>query len=755
MQLGTKLGGVRLFGLFLLVLCAGCSRPADKEARFLRRGKAAMASKDYARAAIEFRNAIDAMPKDAEPYYQLARVFMARQSAKDAVPLLLKATALNPGHADAQLWLAAAMTTTANPGILADAEARVKGVLATMPDNAQALDTLAAAEMRLGKVDDAVKHLEEAFAKAPQNIGAAVNLARMKAAQKDFAGAEDVLRKLARDAPKSVSAALLLAHLYRTSGRKDEAAAEVRRALQLDPKSADALTFLAALQIDAGHAELAEQTYHALSALPGTEYKTAYAVYLFREGKRGQAVAELEKIVKQNPDDRDFRNLLVSAYVRQLQYTEAAKVVEAALKRNPKDVDALLQRADFSVSAGKLSEAEQDLASVLKFKPNSAQAHLLLGRVYGLKGSDQHQHQELSEAVRLDPNLLVARLELASLLNADHAPLALAVLDQAPDNQKSAVSYVETRNWVLFALGKTEEVSKNLGKVLAIGRPPDLVYQDAILKLSRQDYAGARQSLEEVLKAYPESTPAVQALAISYSADGKMPKALEILREKASARPQSAPLHHLLGVWLDRAGLRGEARQAFGEAVSSAPGFVPAAIALAAMDVRDGNLDGARKRIAIVVANHPENIQARLLLAETEEGAGNQPAAVEQYKAVVDRDPRNLMALNNLANGLTRDHPDEALKYAQNAIELAPDEPSVQDTMGWIYYRKGIYQQAIGYLKKAVDKQATPARQYHLGLAYAKTGDRRLASQYILEALKQDPKLAVTGGDLGNSTTGR
>ena len=738
----------RIVTLVLLCGLAGCSRPADKEARFLKRGKAALENKDYARAQLEFNSAIQVMPKDAEPYYQLALVYLARPDLQNAVRYLTKATQLNPAHADAQLRLAALMTTSRDQKYLMEAEDRVKGVLAATPNNPQALDTLAAAELRLGQVDDAVKHLEEAFAKAPQNVGAALSLARMKAAQKDLPGAEEVLKKLETDAPKSAPAALLLAHFYLTSGRKDEGAAQVKRALELDPKNPDGLMLQAALQIDAGHPDQAEQTYRDLSA-SSKDHKATYAVYLFREGKRTQAVTELEKIVKQDPDNRDYRNLLVSAYVRQDQLPEAQKVVAAALKHNPNDVDALLQRADFYTRDGKTREAEQDLRAILHFKPESALAHYGLATVNGLKGSELTQRQELSEAIRLDPNLLNARLELASLMRIGSAHDALTLLDQTPERQRNTVAYMVTRNWVLLAMDKNEEVAANLSVALAKARVPEFVYQDALVKINKKDYTGARQSLEEVLKTYPESTSALNALTQSYASAGQMPKAIEVLTDRVSQKPKSAPLHNLLGDWLLKAGRRGEARAEFSAALGAAPGYMPATLALTEMDGQDGNLDSARKRIAPIVASHPENIQARLLMGQIADSSGDHAGAIEQYRAVTERDPKNLVALNNLAYSLTRDNPDEALKYAQSALELAPEEPAAQDTLGWIYYRKGIYREAITYLKRAVDKQATPPREYHLGMAYAKVGEDRLSRQYVSSALGKDPSLK--GSENGSS----
>ena len=102
------------------------------------------------------------------------------------------------------------------------------------------------------------------------------------------------------------------------------------------------------------------------------------------------------------------------------------------------------------------------------------------------------------------------------------------------------------------------------------------------------------------------------------------------------------------------------------------------------------------------------------------------------------------MALNDLAWTLAEDDPDEALKYAQQAAEIAPDTPAVEDTLGWIYYRKGIYPVATEHLKSAVARDATPRRQFHLGMCYLKSGDRDLGQKMLTAALQKDPTLTQT-----------
>jgi Tfp pilus assembly protein PilF len=85
--------------------------------------------------------------------------------------------------------------------------------------------------------------------------------------------------------------------------------------------------------------------------------------------------------------------------------------------------------------------------------------------------------------------------------------------------------------------------------------------------------------------------------------------------------------------------------------------------------------------------------------------------------------------------------PDEASKLAQRAVELAPENATVQDTLGWVYYRKRNYTMALTYLKAAVAKEPTPRREFHLAVCYLKIGNKELGEKLLQKTLQQDPKL--------------
>jgi Flp pilus assembly protein TadD len=138
------------------------------------------------------------------------------------------------------------------------------------------------------------------------------------------------------------------------------------------------------------------------------------------------------------------------------------------------------------------------------------------------------------------------------------------------------------------------------------------------------------------------------------------------------------------------------------------------------------------------------NIAALLMLGQLAEETGDQDEATRRYRAAVTVDGSNVTALNNLAYTLAASDPDTALKYAQQGAEIAPDNAAVEDTLAWIYYRKAIYGTAVSLLEKAVAKEPTPRRQFHLAMSYLKSGKRDLGRKTLQLALAQDPKLPET-----------
>jgi tetratricopeptide (TPR) repeat protein len=746
-----KMLNIKRFGLLVIaivVFLAGCARsPQAKEAQFLKRGQELMEKHDYQRATLEFRNASQLMANDAEPYYRMALVFVAQRDAAAAIRLLQKATQLNPKHAQAQLELANLVLGSASPDSVRDAQDRIRKVLAESPDAPGALDTLAVSELRLGNFDAAVADLQTAVAKAPGNLRGAVNLAQLRLLRKDPGGAETVLKKAVESAPKSAPAMIVLANFYVEQGRTADAETTLQRALATEPDNPNALLLLASLQSRGGRPGQAELTYKRVAALPGQQYKSLYGVFLFQERKRAVAIQELEAVHKRDLDNRTARGYLVSAYAAEGRVSDALAVLNAALRRRPKDSDALLQRGELYLRNGSLQQAHDDLESALHNTRDSAEAHYAMARVYELLGAVLLARQELDQALHFNPALLAARTAYARILaSSGDVTGAFSVLDHAPADQRRTISYITSRNWVLLAADKRAEVRPGIEAGLSIARTPDLLYQEALLDTREKGFAKARTTLRELLGAYPESAPAIDLLASTYSSEGDARGAVGIVSEYAGRRPKAAPLQNLLGLWLLKTGDRTAARAAFQKARDADPAYTRPTLLLAQVDLDDGNVDAVRRDLAALLAKEPNDAEARFLMGAAEDRAGNYAAAIDQYQKVLQQKPSDVLALNNLAYDMATQNPHEALDYIQRALALAPNDPSLQDTIGLVYYSQGSYTQAVKYLNEALYKAETPGRRFHLGLAYAKLGDRAAAAKNINAALKLDPHITEREG---------
>ena len=722
----------------------GCSQsPQAKEAKYLDKGKKAFQQKNYAVAVLQFKNAMQAQPRDAEPYFQLGLAYLAGGDYATAASAFQKAIELNPKHAQAQLKLAEMMAASRNNQVVQDAQKRTEEVLNLLPQDVEALNVLAITELRLGKPEDAETHLEEALKKSPDSLRSSVALAQTRLARKDEKGAEEALRQAAAQAPKAPEPSVYLGEFYLSLGKTAEAEQQFRHALQIDPKFGPALIALGGMQVRAGQTDQADQTYKQVAALPDKQYRAAHALFLYQSGKRDQAVAEFDKLNKADPADRDLRTDLVRAYLALNRVADAENVLTAALKKNQLDADALLQRARIYLGTRKFAEAQADLNRVLHFRSNSAEAHYLLSKVEQGRGHGAIRQQELGETLKQDPRYAPARVELAqSLIAANSAQTALELLDQAPTDQKNSVALIAQRNWALIALARNADARKGVDQVLAAAKYPEAQLQDAVLKLQQKDYAGARTAAEEELKGAPDDSRALNILVQSYAAQKQMPAAVQKVRDYAAGRPKSAQVQEFLGQLLASSGDRMGARKAFEGAKAADASLVGPDVALAELDAGEGKRDEARKRLSALVSAHPDSLAGQVLWAQVELDDGKNAAAIDHFRKALALDEKNAGVLNGLAYLLADNgQADEALKYAQQAKELAPDNPAVDDTLGWTYYKKGLYSMAVTQLESATAKGDSARRRYHLAMAYLKAGDANRGRQAFQMALKMDPKL--------------
>jgi tetratricopeptide (TPR) repeat protein len=736
------LAGLRttVLAALVCVILGGCAgSPQGRRDKYLARGKQFLDKEDPARALLELKNAAGVSPNDAEVYYQMGVAYQKAQDVRSAVKSFQKALAIDPKHAAAQLRIAEMMAAANDQSIIQEARTRLEKILGDSPASVDALDVLAISEIKLGKPEDAIRTLERSMDQFPGELRTLILLARTKWDLKDKEGAEAVLKKACEQLPKSAAAHQILGQFYLTESRLPEAEAELRLSLQLDPKSGSALEALALLQSMQGNRGEAAKSYRRLAALPG--YQAAYGLFLFRSGNTEGAIREFERAASENPDNRDLRTCLVTAYHALNRPADVDRVLGAALKRNARDVLALEQRAEISIARGDYRTSEADLDTAAHFMPSAPEVHYLRAQAHRLRGETPSYRQELAETLRLAPMALGVRIELAFSMMSSTSGSALDVLDAAPKAQKSAIPFQVARNWALYTKGNLPEMRQGIDAGLAMGRSAEFLVQDGLWKLRAGDAAGAQAPLEEALKMAPDDLLALQALNQTYIARNSRPQGLAKVKEYAALAPKSAPIQIFLGQLLLASGDLEHSRGAFLAAKSADPKSTQPDLALTQLDYRERKYGEARAKLDGILSANPGDSTALLWVGIVEQARGDRETAISYYRKAVTSNPDDSQACNNLAYLLTESGRDlnEALKYAQRAAELAPQSPAYADTLGWILYRQGLYPSAVKYLEQAGANSADVRWKYHLAMAYAKAGDYTHGQATLAAALKADP----------------
>ena len=151
-----------------------------------------------------------------------------------------------------------------------------------------------------------------------------------------------------------------------------------------------------------------------------------------------------------------------------------------------------------------------------------------------------------------------------------------------------------------------------------------------------------------------------------------------------------------------------------------------------------GDRDAGREALEAATATEERLTRAHMLLATLYQDAGDYDRAVERYRRVLEQTPQDVPALNNLAYTLAvhKARPADALPVAQKARLLAPANPEVADTLGWVHHLLGQRAPALRFLTQAL--RAAPENPefiVHMASAYAAAGQLEAAERELNRAL--------------------
>ena len=798
-----KTSSLRIFvfavciGLAALQL-ASCGSRQDRAKSHYQQGMNYLEKKDFVKARIEFRNALQLDGKMLEAWRALAQVDEHNNSLPDLVGDLRHIAELDSRDVATRVQLAKILIS-GNAGD--QALTVVNEADAIDPQNATILAIKANVLFRLDDKEGALKTAQKAIEIDPASTDARIALASIKYYQDDFNGAlkiladvpkkneddlgilrlkvnifnrlgddqqaETLLRRLITLHPKEQQFRNMLISFYLQHKRQDDAIKELRDFTVVDPSDTNAELALVNLlnAVKGSAAASAELAARVKAGGPVFPYQIALAKIDAAQGKFEDAKALLDKLISGSKESNDVataRITLAELYVQRNDVASAEPLVSEILKTDSRNTDGLRLRASIAMAHNRLDDAIGDLRTALNNQPQSPVLLSNLGSAYERQGSIELADKMYADATKASGYSPQFGLNYVQFL------LRHGMTGQAENVLTSVSNYNRNSISVLSALAQIKLYQKEWAAAESIAKLIQRLSDKPELSdvINAAAFAGENKisdsisALRRVYNADPKAVPSLIALTAAYLKTNQIDSAEAVVQPALKGDPDNAEIIVLNGLIALAKNKPDQAVQEFKDAIKKKPKAPAGYIALERFYVeRKKDLDAAIQVTRDAIKEIPGSFDLRLTLTILLEAKKDYEAAIAEYESMLKDNPGSMIVANNLASLLSNYRTDTAsLDRAKSLVRLLAGSPvpNFKDTVGWIDYQSGDYKAALSLLEEAAEKLPnSPLVHYHLGMNYLATDQDKKALEQFEKARALAPNDAELNVKINTATKNR
>ena len=468
----------------------------------------------------------------------------------------------------------------------------------------------------------------------------------------------------------------------------------------------------------------------------------------FESGEIGKAVDALKQWQAVEPASIVAAHMLSSLLLRAGKLDEAQLEFAKVLKAEEANVGSVFLQTFQSIASYPDKAAALKLMSNLAQPyPQLAEAHWSVAQLAQLAGDNELALNEVKQARNLRPEWSMAVLLEAQLLHRDAPEQGLEVLrrnlSDYPDAREIRLQYARA-----LLERKQYQQSRDEFRRLAKDNPEghDMTLAIALISLQLNDFQGAEEQLKQVLgKGGKERDTAQYYLGQLSEAKKNEDEAISYYRGVKEGEYQfSAQIRiaHLLS----KNGKLDEARRYLHEAQATNNQQRVQLLLIEAQLLREANqLPEAFQVLQqglVKLPNHPDLLYEAGMLADKI----GKPAVFEQLmRKLIQVKPDHAHAYNALGYSLLERNQriPEAVQLVEKALQLAPDDFAIMDSVGWGYYRSGKLDESIKMLRRAFAGNPDPEIATHLGEVLWVRGDKEEAKKIWQDSLKTNPGNAL------------
>ncbi|MGC9158824.1 MAG: tetratricopeptide repeat protein [Terracidiphilus sp.] len=691
----------RLFPLWLLIAAASAFLLAARPVCAQNGAKAAAAGEPVkapvkspvglATAGMAAADAAAATPDRARAYYHMAlgSIYQEEAVTKDRPDLVNKAIeefkyALDADPDSPELHDELAVLYF-NSGHLSEAENTARELLKSDPGNLEA-------HRLLGRIY--LRELSEEQ-NAPSSVSPPGSVL-------DKAIAE--YAKIAELSPDDIADHMILGQLYSVRHETKKAEEQFEMARQIQPDSEDVVLSLARLYAESDDVEHEAQVIEAVPVGSRTARMEDLLGAACEQLKRPKdAIAAFERAAALDPGDPRTLDALAHALLDDNQLDEALKRYQQLAQADPENADALVHIGEIQRRQGNYATALATIRQALEKDPDNLEAGYNEGLLLDVLG-------------RFDASV-AAYQKMVNLTS--HANGAYT-----DDEKNNRGIFLERLGSVYQEQNKTDQAVATYQKMIEMGGK------------SAKD--GYRLQVE------------------AYEGAQNFNKALAVARQAVAANPKDLDMKLML------AGVLGDAGQS--EAgLAMAKGLLTAEaskndqravwMALGQMYIRVHRWKDAETALNAaqpLTVKMEDRAYLLFLRGELAERQKHDRKAERYFHQVLKLDPSNSLTLNYLGYMMADrgSRLPEALDLIRKAVQLDPLNGAYLDSLGWVYFKMGMYDLAEENMRQAVQRDPNdPTVHDHMGDLYEKTGRIRQATEQWELSLAEFAKSAPADVD--------
>ena len=411
---------------------------------------------------------------------------------------------------------------------------------------------------------------------------------------------------------------------------------------------------------------------------------------------------------------------------------------------------AMFQIQQFLARAKDKPAAAAMLERLLAPYGDTAEAHVVLAQTAYARGDAALALKEAQAALAIKPGSEIAVLTLAQVTEDDAKVAEVLARFLAANPGAREVRAAHAR---VLVNQKQYDQARDEFLALLKGQPDNLgtLYALGIMSMQLGEPAKAEgyfSHFMEVLADHPddERDPSKVLMILSQLAEerGDLKAALAWIDQVEQTDPKA-----YFGAQLRRGLLIGKqgdlaAARSFLDSLKPPDGEDQATVVLTEGQLlRDaGKVEEAYTLMEEGVKRYPDNPDLLYDFALLAEKTNRLDVMETTLRAVMAQAPDNHNAYNALGYSLAERNVrlQEAFELIDKAMKMAPGDPFIMDSMGWVQYRLGKLDEAEALLRKAYSLRNDPEIAVHLGEVLWHKGRKTDAQKLWREARAKDPK---------------